>query len=178
MDTKCIIKLTWVLSDCLTPPSCLYPKMTDDLSPGDLKDSVSSIDRYKAVGEVYLKEVINSALVFWDLRWWMGYLAGTKKRIALNTHNWKIHSGKGSHGNQVHEGSCSSNVLILYLFCKWNTGVLLGTEDRNKDMEMSASKSVWKVADDTLPSILVLIPTLKTPLARFPNDSLCLQTPK
>lgn len=42
---------------------------------------------------------------------------------------------------------------------------------------MSAPKSMWKAADYTLGSILVLIPTLKTSLAQFPNDSLCPQIP-
>lgn len=45
-----------------------------------------------------------SALVIWDLRWWMSYLARTKKRIALSIYNWEIHSERGSHGNQVQDG--------------------------------------------------------------------------
>ena len=69
----------------------------------------------------------------------MGYLAGTKKKIALNTRNWGIHSERGSHGNQMHEGSCSSNILILCPFYKSEIGVPL---DRKKDMETSAPNSV------------------------------------
>lgn len=110
----------------------------------------------------------------------MGYVAGTKKRIVLNTHNWRIRSERGSHGNQVHQGSFSSNILILYPFYKRQTGVFLGIglqQDRKKDMKMAAPKSRWKAAADALGSILVLIPTLKTPLSRFPNDSFCLQIP-
>lgn len=98
----------------------------------------------------------------------MSYLAGTKKRIVLNTHNWRIRSERGSHGNQVHQGSCSSNILILYPFYKRKAGVFLSMglqQDRNQDLKMSAPKSMWKAADNTLGSTLVLIPTLKTPFA-------------